>query len=74
MPIPLTLVLVGDLLTGRGVAPVLSQPQNTIWRHQPILAGADLTLGNLETAPKSKPTGRKPFYNPGDLKILRDVG
>lgn len=74
MPIPLTLVLAGDLLTGRGVAAVLSQPQNTIWRYQSVLAGADLTLGNLEAAPKSKLTGRKPFYNAGDLKILRDVG
>ncbi len=74
MPIPFTLVLVGDLLTGRGVAPVLWQPQNTIWRYQTILAGADLTLGNLEAAPKSAITKRRPFYNPGDLKILRDVG
>ena len=74
MPLPLTLVLAGDLLTGRGVAPVLSQPQNTIWRYQPVLAGADLTLGNLEAAPKTSLTGRKPFYNAGDLKILSDVG
>ena len=74
MPIPFTLVLAGDLLTGRGVAAVLSQPQNTIWLYQPILAGADLTLGNLEAAPKSKLSGRKPFYHAGDLKILRDVG
>ena len=74
MPLPLTLVLVGDLLTGRGVAPVLSQPCNTIWRYQTVLAGADLTLGNLEAAPKTSLTGRKPYYNVGDLKILRSVG
>ena len=74
MPLPLTLVLTGDLLTGRGVAPVLSQPGNTIWRYQAVLAGADLTWGNLEAAPQSALTGRKPFYNAGDLKILRNVG
>ncbi len=74
MPLPLALVLVGDLLTGRGVAPALSAPQNTIWRYQTVLAGADLTLGNLEAAPKSAQTKSKPFYNPGDLKVLRAVG
>lgn len=74
MPLPFTLVLAGDLLTGRGVAPVISQPNNTIWRYQAVLAGADLTLGNLEAAPKTARTARNPFYNAGDLKILRDVG
>ena len=74
MPLPLSLVLVGDVLTGRGVAPLLKSPQNTIWRYQPLLAGADLTLANLEAAPRTARTGRKPFWNSGDLQMLGSVG
>lgn len=74
MPLPISLVLVGDILTGRGVAPILKSPQNTIWRFQNIVAGADLALGNLEEAPRTKRTGRKPFYNFADLGALREVG
>ncbi len=74
MPLPLSLVLVGDVLTGRGVAPFLKSPHNTIWRYQHLLAGADLTFANLEAAPRTNRTGRKPFWNPGDLQTLRSVG
>ena len=74
MPFPLSIVLVGDVLTGRGVAPLLKSPQNTIWKYQSVIAGADLALCNLEEAPRTKRTGRKPFYNIGDLQTLREVG
>ncbi|RYX81863.1 CapA family protein [bacterium] len=74
MVIPLSLVLVGDILTGRGVAPVLRAPQSSLWRYQCLIAGADLAWGNLEEAPLSSLTGRKPFYNAGDLDVLRSVG
>ncbi len=74
MLLPLSLVLVGDLLTGRGIAPLLQSPQSSIWRYQNIIAGADLAWGNLEEAPHSPQTGRKPFYNVGDLGTLRSMG
>ncbi|BCM90216.1 capsule biosynthesis protein CapA [Abditibacteriota bacterium] len=74
MPLPLSLVLVGDILTGRGVAPLLKSPQSSVWRYQSLIAGADLAWGNLEAAPRSAQTGRKPFYNAGDLGTLRSVG
>lgn len=74
MPVPLSLVLVGDILTGRGVTPALRSPQNTLWRYQSVIAGADLAWGNLEEAPHSALNKRRPFYNPGDLEVLRDAG
>ena len=74
MPLPLSLVLVGDILTGRGVAPLLQSPQNTIWKFQNVIAGADLAFCNLEEAPRTSRTGRKPFFNPGDLQTLCAVG
>ena len=74
MPLPISLVLCGDLLTGRGVAPWLQSPQSSLWRYQSLIAGADCAWGNLEEAPRSPQTGRKPFYNAGDLATLRAVG
>ncbi len=72
--LPLSIVLVGDILTGRGVALSLRSPQNALGRNRCLIAGADLAFGNLETAPKTPRSGRKPFYNPGDLAVLRDAG
>ncbi len=71
---PFSLVLVGDILTGRGVAPLLNGPQTSLRRFAPVIAGADLALGNLEAAPTGARTGRKPSYNPGDLAALRAIG
>lgn len=74
MPLPLSIVLVGDILTGRGVAPLLRSPQNALGHFRALIAGADLAFGNLEAAPKTPRTGRKPFYNPGDLAVLKNAG
>lgn len=71
---PLTLVLVGDILTGRGVAPLLKSPHNALWKNQSLIAGADLALGNLEAAPRTARTKRRPSFNPGDLAALRNAG
>ena len=68
------LVLVGDILTGRGVAPTLAGRQTTLARYEGIIAGADLALGNLEAAPRTARTGWKPFYSPSDVAVLGAAG
>jgi poly-gamma-glutamate capsule biosynthesis protein CapA/YwtB (metallophosphatase superfamily) len=51
-----TLAFVGDLMLGRGVAPVVAGDPSSIFEQlRPALAGADLVLGNLESPLTRRP-------------------
>ena len=47
---PIRLVFVGDVMLGRGVAPVVTGDPSSVFEHlRPALVGADLAFGNLES-------------------------
>lgn len=48
-PPRLELVVVGDIMLGRGVAAAHSDPTATLRPFRPLLRGADITVGNLES-------------------------
>lgn len=51
-----TLVLVGDVMLGRGVAPaVAADPTSVFERLRPVLVDADVALGNLESPLTTRP-------------------
>ena len=56
------LVFVGDLMLGRGVAPVVAaDPGSVFERLRPALAGADLAFGNLESPLTTRPHIAGPY-------------
>lgn len=48
-PSPVTLVVVGDIMLGRGVAAAHPDPVATLQALRPLLRRADVTVGNLES-------------------------
>lgn len=72
------IVLVGDVMLGRGVAPVVAgDPASVFERLRPVLVDADLALGNLESPLTRRPhvgTGYALEADPNAAALLAGAG
>jgi poly-gamma-glutamate capsule biosynthesis protein CapA/YwtB (metallophosphatase superfamily) len=79
-PPEITLTVVGDLMLSRGVAAAHPDPTTTLRGLQPLLRGADITVGNLESTlstdglPQQDPPGDSFGASPEVLTGLRRAG
>ncbi len=75
---PIRLVFVGDVMLGRGVAPVVGgDPSSVFERLRPALAGADLAFANLESPLTDRPHAVGEFAveaDPGAASLLAGAG
>ncbi len=77
-PDPIRLVFVGDVMLGRGVAPVAEgDPSSVFERLRPVLVGADLAFANLESPLTERPHLAGEFAleaAPGSAALLAGAG
>jgi poly-gamma-glutamate synthesis protein (capsule biosynthesis protein) len=72
---PIRLVLIGDVMLGRGVAEVAANDPGSIFEHlRPVLASADLALGNLESPLTTRPHATNGFALEADPAVARLLG
>lgn len=72
------LVFVGDVMLGRGVAPVAAADGDSVFeRLRPVLVGADLAFGNLESPLTARPHATGQFAleaDPATASLLAGAG
>lgn len=78
-PPRLKLVVVGDIMLGRGVAAANADPASTLRHFRPMLRRADFAVGNLESTLSRRGAPRQPgddsfAADPGVLAGLVDAG
>ena len=78
-PPRLELVVVGDIMLGRGVAAANTDPTSTLRHLRPMLRRADFSVGNLESALSRRGEPQQPgddsfAADPGVLAGLADAG
>ena len=73
-----SVLLVGDVMLGRSVAPVLANDRDSVFEHvRPTIAGADLALANLESPLTTRPhlVGANALEaNPSGAALLATTG